>query len=63
MPPYLLIFGFLLAVNCYLHPVIEHRIILVVIHDIELDTVRFPGILDSEVKPLRVTLCVYVVLH
>ena len=63
MPPNLLIFSLLFTVNCNLHSVVKHRIALVVIHNVELDTVTSASILNSKIKPLSVSLCVNIILH
>ena len=63
MPAYPLFLGFPVTIYRNFHTIVEHSITLVVVHDVELYTVALPSVLNSKVKPLRVTLGVNVILH
>ena len=63
MPAYLLFFRFLVAVNGNFHAVVEHGVVLVVVHDVELYAIAFASVLNTKVKPLSMTLRIDIVLH
>jgi hypothetical protein len=63
MPAYLFFFGLLVGVDGNFHAIVEHSVILVVVHNVEFDAIALASILNAEVKPLSMTLCVDVVLH
>ena len=63
VPADLLMLCFLLAVYRHFHPVIKHRIRLVVVQYVEFDGEASASVLNTEVKPLRVTMRIDVVLH
>ena len=52
-----------IAVNGYLHTIIEHTVRLVVIQNVELDRDAGPSVRHLKVKPLGVPTCICVVLH
>ena len=55
--------SFKFRVNCNFHPIVEHRITLRVILNVEFDWVISSRILHSEVKPLGVAFGIDIVLH
>jgi hypothetical protein len=63
MPPYLFFFCFFIAVNGNFHAVVEHGVVLVVVHDVEFDAITFTSVLNTKVKPLSMTLRIDIVLH
>ncbi len=63
MPPYLLFLRLPVTIYRNFHAIVEHGVILVVVHDVELYTVPFPSVLNSKVKPLGVTFGIDVILH
>lgn len=63
MPAYPLFLRFPFTIYRNFHTIVEHSVTLVVVHYVELYTVALPSVLNSKVKPLRVTLGVNIILH
>lgn len=63
VPSKLLLLGLLLTVDSYLHAVVEHRVRLVVIQDVELDWQARTRVLHTEIEPLSVAMSIDIVLH
>ena len=73
VPPCFLILSLLVAVHRYFHSIVEQRVRfclnfitnmgIYIVKDVEPDFLTFLGILYSKVKPLCVTICIYIILH
>ena len=63
MPTNLLLFSLALWVDWHLHAVVEHRVGLVVVQNVELYGDTSSRVLDFEVEPLSVPQSVCVILH
>lgn len=49
--------------NARLHPIVEERIRLLHVDDIQFDAFIFGGILDVKVEPLGVSFCIEIILQ
>ena len=63
VPANLLFFRLALGVDRNQHPIIKKTVRLSVVDDRKLDRVSSSSVLDSEIEPLSVAQCVYVILH
>lgn len=63
IPAYFLRFWFLLRVASDLHSVVKHRVCFVIIQDVELHRQARPCVLHPKIEPLRMPMCINVVLH
>ena len=62
-PPLSTFIPFTQGKNARLHPIVEERIRLLHVDDIQFDVFIFGGILYAKVEPLGVSFCIEVILQ